>query len=127
MWADHPLVGVGPDNFEVHYQTYSAAIGIDQRAEARGATTSTWSRFAETGAARRRRLPGRRSGSSLSGAWRARSRLRAADALLAEGIAVALVAFLVCAITLHSAYARYEWIFLGLGLAAGYLARRPAR
>ena len=21
MWADHPLVGVGPDNFEVHYQT----------------------------------------------------------------------------------------------------------
>jgi hypothetical protein len=64
---------------------------------------------------------------ALTGAWRARSRLPGRDALLGEGLAVALGAFLICAITLHSAYARYEWIFLGLGLAAGCLARRPAR
>ena len=64
---------------------------------------------------------------ALSGAWRARSRLEGPDALLGEGLAVALGAFLICALTLHSAYARYEWIFLGLGLAAGCLARRPAR
>ena len=44
-----------------------------------------------------------------------------------RGPGVALGAFLICALTLHSAYARYEWIFLGLGLAAGRLARRPAR
>ena len=37
----------------------------------------------------------------------------------AKGCLVALGAFLICAVTLHSAYARYEWIFLGLGLAAG--------
>jgi hypothetical protein len=42
-------------------------------------------------------------------------------------VAAALGAFLICALTLHSSYARYEWIFLGLGLAAGCLARRPAR
>ncbi len=34
MWGDHPLLGVGPDNFEVHYQTYSAEIGLDPRAAA---------------------------------------------------------------------------------------------
>jgi hypothetical protein len=39
---------------------------------------------------------------------------------------VALMAFLICAMTLNSAYARYEWIFLGLGLAVGRVARRPA-
>jgi hypothetical protein len=61
---------------------------------------------------------------ALAGAWRARRRLRGHDALLAEGILVALGAFLICALTLHSAYARYQWIFLGLGLAAGRLARR---
>jgi hypothetical protein len=64
---------------------------------------------------------------SLRGAWRARSVLQGQDGLLCEGLAVALGAFLICALTLHSAYARYEWIFLGLGLAAGFLARRAAR
>jgi putative inorganic carbon (HCO3(-)) transporter len=123
MWADHPLLGVGPDNFEVHYQTYSAAIGIDQRAEARGAHNLYLESFAELG------LLGGVAfltlvGLSLTGAWRARSRLKGREALLCEGLVVALGAFLICALTLHSAYARYEWIFLGLGLAAGRLARR---
>jgi O-antigen ligase len=126
MWADHPLVGVGPDNFEVHYQTYSAAIGIDQRAEARGAHNLYLESFAELGL-----LGGVAFLSvvwlSIRGAWRGRSLLEGRDALLCEGLAVGLGAFLICALTLHSAYARYEWIFLGLGLAAGCLARRPAR
>jgi O-antigen ligase len=126
MWADHPLVGVGPDNFEVHYQTYSAAIGIDQRAEERAAHNLYLESFAELGL-----IGGIAFLSvvwlSLRGAWRARSLLQGRDALLCEGLAVALVAFLICALTLHSAYARYEWIFLGLGLAAGSLARRAAR
>jgi len=126
MWADHPLLGVGPDNFEVHYQSYSAAIGIDQRPQARGAHNLYLESFAELG------LLGASAflcvvWLSLRGAWRLRSRLDGRDALLGEGVAVALGAFLICAVTLHSAYARYEWIFLGLGLAAGCLARRPAR
>jgi putative inorganic carbon (hco3(-)) transporter len=126
MWADHPLLGVGPDNFEVHYQTYSAAIGIDQRAEARGAHNLYLESFAELGLLGAVAFLGV-IWLSLRGAWRARSRLEGRDALLCEGLAVALGAFLISALTLHSAYARYEWIFLGLGLAAGCLARRPAR
>jgi putative inorganic carbon (HCO3(-)) transporter len=126
MWADHPLLGVGPVNFEVHYQSYSEQIGIDRRSEARGAHNLYLESFAELG------LFGGIAflsviGLSLAGAWRARSRLAGPDALLCEGVAVAIGAFLICAITLHSSYARYQWIFLGLGLAAGCLARRPAR
>jgi hypothetical protein len=47
--------------------------------------------------------------------------------LLGEGLFVALSAFLICAVTLNSAYARYQWIFIGLALATGRLGRRPAR
>jgi putative inorganic carbon (HCO3(-)) transporter len=126
MWSDRPLIGVGPDNFEIHYQEYSEAIGTDPRPEQRGAHNLYLESLAETG------LLGAVAffgvlWLALTGAWRARRRLVGDDALLAEGILVALGAFLICAVTLHSAYARYEWIFLGLGLAAGHLARREAR
>jgi putative inorganic carbon (hco3(-)) transporter len=123
MWADHPLVGVGPDNFEIHYEQYSEVIGTDPRPEQRGAHNLYLESLAETG------VVGATAffavvWLALAGAWRARRRLQGGDALLAEGILVALCAFLICAVTLHSAYARYEWIFLGLGLAVGRLARR---
>lgn len=126
MWADHPLLGVGPDNFEGQYRSYSADIGIDPRPQDRGAHNLYLESLAEIG------LLGTIAFAAvlwlaLAGAWRARSRLEGRDALLGEGLFVALCAFLICAVTLHSAYARYEWIFLGLGLAAGCLARRPAR
>jgi O-antigen ligase len=126
MWADHPLLGVGPDNFEVHYQRYSAAIGIDPRAQGRGAHNLYLESLAETGVLGAMAFLGV-LWLALTGAWRARSRLEGRDALLGEGLLMALSAFLICAVTLHSAYARYQWIFLGLGLAAGCLARRPAR
>ncbi len=158
MWADHPLLGVGPDNFEGHYQRYSAVIGIDPRPERRGAHNLYLESLAETGILGALAFLGV-LWLALSGAWRARSRLgrsgarsvigrapdhgigsgarsvigrapdhgTGGDALLGEGLFVALGAFLICALTLHSAYARYEWIFLGLGLAAGRLARRPAQ
>jgi putative inorganic carbon (HCO3(-)) transporter len=126
MWADHPLVGVGPDNFEIHYEQYSEAIGTDPRPEERGAHNLYLESFAETGILGASAFIGV-LWLALAGAWRARRRLQGGDALLAEGILVALCAFLICAVTLHSAYARYQWIFIGLGLAAGRLARRQAR
>jgi putative inorganic carbon (hco3(-)) transporter len=126
MWTDHPLVGVGPDNFEVRYLAYSAAIGIDPRPQQRGAHNLYLESLAETGI-----LGGLAFfavlGLALTGAWRARSRLEGREALLGEGLFVALATFLICAMTLNSAYARYQWIFIGLGLAAGRLARRAAR
>ena len=126
MWADHPLIGVGPDNFEIYYLSYSANIGIDPRPEQRGAHNLYLESLAETGLLGTVAFIGV-VWLALAGAWRARSRLQGTDALLGEGLLVALGAFLVCAVTLHSSYARYEWIFLGLGLAAGCLARRAVR
>jgi O-antigen ligase len=126
MWADHPLVGVGPDNFEIHYEQYSEAIGTDPRPEQRGAHNLYLESLAETGVLGATAFFGV-LWLALAGAWRARRHLRGGDGQLAEGILVALCAFLICAVTLHSAYARYQWIFIGLGLAAGRLARRQTR
>ena len=122
MWRDHPLLGIGPDNFEPQYQRYSAEIGLDPRPEARSAHNLYFESLAETG------LIGALAFAAvlvlaLAGGWRARSRLSGNDALLGEGVFVALCAFLLCALTLSSAYARYQWIFVGLGLVAGRLAR----
>jgi O-antigen ligase len=125
MWTEHPLVGVGPDNFESRYLGYSAAIGIDPRPEQRSAHNLYLESLAETGV-----LGGLAFfsilGLALTGAWRARKLLERPDALLGEGLFVALGVFLITALTLNSAYARYQWIFVGLGLAAGRLVRRPA-
>jgi len=126
MWADHPLVGVGPDNFEIHYEQYSEAIGTDPRPEQRGAHNLYLESLAETGVLGATAFAGV-LWLALAGAWRARRQLRGGDRLLAEGILVALCAFLICAVTLNSAYARYQWIFIGLGLAAGRLPRRQTR
>ena len=125
MWGDHPLVGVGPDNFELNYLSYSAALGIDPRPEQRGAHNLYLESLAETG------LLGALAffaiiALALRGAWLARSRLQGRDALLGEALLAALGVYLLTALTLNSAYARYQWIFLGLGLVAGRLARRPA-
>ena len=126
MWGDHPLVGVGPDNFELNYLSYSAAIGIDPRPEQRGAHNLYLESLAETG------LFGALAfvaiiALALRGAWRARSRLGGRDALLGEALLAALGVYLLTALTLNSAFARYQWIFIGLALAAGRLAARPAR
>ena len=64
---------------------------------------------------------------ALRGAWRARQRLARRDALLAEGIFVALMSFLVAGLFLHASYLRYLWIVIGFGFVAGNLARGTAR
>jgi putative inorganic carbon (hco3(-)) transporter len=122
MWRAHPLTGVGPGNFETHYLSYAPARNLDQRAEVRSAHSLYLESLAETGLlgaiaffgliafALRRAWRGRRSGNGRLG-------------LLAEGAIVALFAFLVAALTLHQAYPRFLWLFLGLTLAAGRTAR----
>jgi len=122
MWRAHPLTGIGPGNFETHYLSYAPALDLDQRAEPRSAHSLYLESLAETGLlgalayfgliafALRRAGRGRRSGNGRLG-------------LLTEGAMVALVAFLVAGLTLHQAYPRFLWLFLGLTLAAGRTAR----
>jgi putative inorganic carbon (hco3(-)) transporter len=126
MFRDNPLLGVGRGNYPLHYLDYSQEIGLDQRAEQREAHSLYLEAFAETGF----------FGASallvvlwlaLRGAWRARLSLVRRDALLAEGIFVALVSFLVAAMFLHSTYPRYLWILIGFGFVAGQLAQGARR
>ena len=49
MWRVHPIMGVGPGNFEQHYLDYSSRIGIDPRAEERSAHSLYLESLAETG------------------------------------------------------------------------------
>jgi O-antigen ligase len=125
MFLDHPLVGVGPRNFEVEYPAYAQRIGLDQRTELRAAHSLYLQSLAETGVV----------GSipffallalALVQPWRARRRVAGHGALLAEGACVAMLTFLLCGLTLHLAYPRYLWIFLALALAAGRLGENGA-
>jgi O-antigen ligase len=117
MWVNHPLLGVGPDNYPIHYQEYSSKIGLDPRAAERHPHNLYLETLAETG------LLGASAFFLIlwmagTGAWRRSRRLGGEGKLLTEGIFVALLAFMTNSLTLHASYARYLWIFVGLGLAA---------
>jgi O-antigen ligase len=125
MWRAHPIEGVGPGNFELNYLDYSAEIGLDARAEARSAHSLYLESLAETG------LLGSVPffvllGVALWRPWRARTQLDGESSLLAEGVFVALVAYLVTALTLHAAFIRNLWIVLALALVTGQVARLEA-
>jgi O-antigen ligase len=122
MFRDYPILGVGPGHFQLKYLDYSEEIGLDPRLAPRDAHSLYLEALSETG------IVG--AGAllivlwlALRGAWRARLRLAGGDALLAEGIFVALLSFLVAGLFLHVAYGRYLWIVIGFGLVAGNLAR----
>jgi O-antigen ligase len=126
MFTDHPIIGVGTGNYPARYLEYSEEIGLDQRAEARNAHSLYLQQLSEIGIV----------GSiafvallwlGLNGAWRARRILAERDKLLAEGIFVALLGFLLNGIFLHLAYENYFWLVLGLALAAGRAGREMER
>ena len=125
MFRDHPFFGVGPGNYSRHYLEYSQQIGLDTRLANREPHNLYLGTLAETGIV----------GASvffavlwlaLRGAWRGRRWLRGHDALLAEGIFVALASFLVAGLFLHTTYPRYTWILIGFGFVAGQLALNEA-
>ena len=124
MFLNHPYLGVGPGNYPVLYTQYSKFIALDPRNEARHPHNLYLEYFAETGLAGGLLIL-TFIGVALRGAWRARRVFAGRDRLLAEGVFVALVGYFVNGIFLHpSAYSRYLWLVLGLGLVCGRLARR---
>jgi O-antigen ligase len=126
MFGDYPILGVGPGNYPNHYLDYSEQIGLDPRLAPRDAHSLYLGALAEIGIVGTCGLLAV-LWLALRGAWRARLRLGGGDALLAEGIFVALMSFLVAGLFLHAAYPRYLWMMVGFGLVAGQLARRASR
>jgi putative inorganic carbon (HCO3(-)) transporter len=123
MFADRPILGVGPNQYPLHYLEYSQYIGIDRRPEQRRPHSLYLEALAELGIVGALVFFGV-LGAALRSAWRGRRHLTGTYALLAEGAFVGLVAFMVAGLFLHLAYPRYLWIVVGMALLAGRLTMR---
>jgi putative inorganic carbon (hco3(-)) transporter len=124
VFADHPVIGVGPDLFPTYYGDYAQRVGIRIKNAEREAHNLYLDIAAELGALgllaflgmnivvlRELLLVRRRSEDAVLGD-------------LAAGLFLAVSAYLVTGIFLHFSFVRYFWLILGLAGAVGVLARR---
>lgn len=125
MFGDHPIVGVGYGNFEIHYPRYAQQLGLDARREERQAHSLYLEIAAETG------LVGLLAFGVLllgAGAGVVRGRHGLAEAgdfvgeRLATGFGIALLGYLAGSVFLHLTYPRYFWLLLGVALSLFALA-----
>jgi O-antigen ligase len=120
VFADHPLLGVGPGQFPAYYRSYADEIGVSVRAADRQAHNLYLGIAAETGAIGLTAFLGAVVATFVQLA-RARARaLRARPdlAAMASGFMLAIVAYLASGLFLHLSYARYYWLILALAGAA---------
>jgi len=128
IFADHPLIGVGPEMYRHHYPDHARVAGGRVRPNSREAHSLPIHIGAEHGAI----------GLALFAAifWitlrdlvRARRALAGSHpdlALLATGVLLALVTFLTTSVFLHASFIRYQWFLLAVAGAAGRVLRAPA-
>lgn len=120
MFVDHPLFGVGVQNYSVYYQKYSRQIGLDPRVEAREPHNLFLQVAAETGI----------GGMLVFGivlwtifscvlqSWK--QLLNAGNKEYADMVfsfALSLVGYLSAALFIHASYPRYFWLLTGIALA----------
>ena len=120
VFADHPVVGVGPGQFPNYYRDYADEIGVSVRAANREAHNLYLGIAAETGALGLLMFLGAVSATIIQ-LMRARARALATRpdlASIAAGFMLALVGYLASGLFLHLSYARYFWLVLALGGAA---------
>jgi len=126
MFGDHPLVGVGYGNFEIHYPRYAQQLGLDGRREERQAHSLYLEVAAETGVVGLLAFGALLIGAG-AGAFRARQSLAESGDVegerLATGFGIALLGYLAGSVFLHLTYPRYFWLLLGVGLGMFALAR----
>jgi O-antigen ligase len=125
VFADHPVVGVGPGQFSEYYREYSDEIGISVRAQDREAHNLYLGLAAEAGSLG--------LGAflvavivtlvSLARARRAALATRPDLAALATAFLLAVIAYLASGVFLHLSYARYYWMMLALAGAAAIVVR----
>lgn len=126
MFVDHPLLGVGYNNYEIYFQKYSLALDQLPRGEGRPAHSLYLEIAAERG------VVGLLAFAALIGyvlflsaqAWHRLVRDgEHRNANMITGVAVGFGAYLVAAAALHDAYPRYMWLMIGLLLATPGVAR----
>jgi O-antigen ligase len=129
MFMDHPILGVGTNNYQVHYQEYARPLGINRRAD-RAAHSLYVEIAAETG------IVGILSFGalivtlfvSLRRVWTTTNRGNELHDL-ALIVAISLISLLVSSVFLHFAYPRFFMVFAGLAVAVASVQNwriRPA-
>jgi O-antigen ligase len=119
IFADHPLLGVGPEMYRRHYPEYARVAGGRVRPNTREAHSLPIHIGAEHGALGLG-LFALIFGITFRDLWRARARvapLRPDYALLTTGVMLALVTFCTTSVFLHASFIRYQWFLLALGAA----------
>jgi putative inorganic carbon (hco3(-)) transporter len=120
VFADHPVLGVGPGQFPAYYRDYADEIGVSVRAADREAHNLYLGLAAETGILGLTMFLAAVAATLVQLA-RARARALASRpdlAAMAAGFMLALVGYLASGLFLHLSYARYFWLILALGGAA---------
>jgi O-antigen ligase len=119
VFADHPLIGVGPGLFPTYYLQYAGEFGLRVRPEDREAHNLYFGIASDTGLLGSFFFFGAIA-VTVRDLSRTRSRLirvRPRLAHLAAGFMLAIVAYLTTGIFLHLAFERYLWLMLALGAA----------
>jgi putative inorganic carbon (HCO3(-)) transporter len=133
VWADHPILGVGPSQFPLYYQRYAVLVGGEVHSSVKygpgkGTSPARVTHDLFLGIAADLGVVGLLVFLSilavaLRGLWRGRSH-RAPPALASLNVAylVAIVAYVAAGFFLELAYERYFWLILALACSAARLA-----
>jgi putative inorganic carbon (HCO3(-)) transporter len=121
VFADHPILGVGPDQFPVYYREYAELIGVSVRAEEREAHNLYLAVAAETGLVGLVGFLGAVVATMIQLIRARRAALRRGRpdlGAMAAGFLLALIAYMATGLFLHLSYVRYFWLMLALAGAA---------
>ena len=125
MFLEHPLLGVGLQNYPVQFQKYSLEEGIDSRKESRTPHNLYLEIAAENGLLGLVAF-GLLLGGLFHGLKNAGQNFAKAD--LADGthivnaLRVSILAYLVGSMFLHGAYPRFFWLLVGVAFGAARVA-----
>lgn len=128
VFADHPLVGVGPGLYAQNYREYAKGSGFKVRLGPRQAHNLVLDIASETGILGLSCFLGAVA-VTIRDLTRARRRLLTKDPELATfvtSIALAILVYLGTSLFLQLSYIRYFWLWLALGAAASALTPRTA-
>lgn len=128
MFADHPILGVGPAGYPRQYEHYAERVGIRVKDQARQPHNLFLGKAAETG------LIGLVTFMAIPVAvllrlervWRAARRSNPRRASMAAGYISAIAAYMATGVFLHLAFERYYWTLLALADAAARVGHQGA-
>jgi O-antigen ligase len=129
MFLDHPILGVGAENYPSYYQQYARKLGLDNRAEPRQPHNLYLQVAAETGI-----LGILVFGAVLVYIYRSIRNSRAGFRELEDNnfrdligaFAAGVIGYLSAAMFIHGAYPRYFWLLAGIAMSLPQVLKNEA-